>query len=61
MIENFGTNRGIEEIRAHPADIVIPAGGRLTIDLGGKQVEIIDFWNSPRRAATCLSGSRLRK
>ena len=43
MIQNFGTNRGIEEIRPRPADIVIPAGGRLTLDLGGKQVEIIDF------------------
>jgi cyclase len=43
MIENFGTNRGIEEIAARPADIMVPAGGRVTIDLGGKQVEIIDF------------------
>ncbi|MFN0299919.1 MAG: MBL fold metallo-hydrolase [Burkholderiales bacterium] len=43
MIANFGTGRGIEEIRAHTGDILVPAGGRVVIDLGGKQVEIIDF------------------
>lgn len=43
MIANFGTGRGIEEIRARTGDILVPPGGRLTIDLGGKQVEIIDF------------------
>lgn len=43
MIANFGPGRGIEEIRARTGDILVPQGGRLSIDLGGKQVEIIDF------------------
>ena len=43
MIANFGTRRGIEQIRARTGDILVPPGGRLTLDLGGKQVEIIDF------------------
>lgn len=43
MIQNFGTGRGIEEIRARTGDILVPAGGRIVIDLGGKTVEIIDF------------------
>ncbi len=43
MMKNFGTGRGIEEIRPVAADILIPKGGKLTIDLGGKSVEIIDF------------------
>jgi cyclase len=43
MIQNFGAGRGIEEIKARTGDILIPAGGRLTLDLGGKLVDIIDF------------------
>ena len=43
MIKNFGSGRGIEPIHAREPDLVIPAGGSVTLDLGGKQVEIIDF------------------
>ena len=43
MMQNFGKGRGIEEIKPVAADIVIPKGGKLTIDLGGKTVEIMDF------------------
>jgi glyoxylase-like metal-dependent hydrolase (beta-lactamase superfamily II) len=43
MMKNFGTGRGIEEIRPVAADILIPKVGKLTLDLGGKLVEIIDF------------------
>lgn len=43
MIQNFGEGRGIEEIEATQADILISKGGRLTIDLGGRKVEIQDF------------------
>lgn len=43
MIANFGTGRGIEEIRARTGDILVPPGGRISIDLGGRLVEIIDF------------------
>ena len=43
MIKNFGTGRGIEPIQARTADILVPAMGRTTLDLGGKTVEIIDF------------------
>lgn len=43
MIKNFGAGRGIEPIQARIANVLIPKGGRLALDLGGKQVEIIDF------------------
>ena len=43
MMKNFGTGRGIEEIKPVTADILVPKGGKLTLDLGGKSVEIIDF------------------
>lgn len=43
MIKNFGTGRGIEEIKARQADILVPTNGRVTLDLGEKQVDIIDF------------------
>ena len=43
MMQNFGTGRGIEEIKPVSADLLIPKGGKLTLDLGGKTVEIIDF------------------
>jgi glyoxylase-like metal-dependent hydrolase (beta-lactamase superfamily II) len=43
MIQNFGTGRGIEEIKPVTGDILIPEGGQLTLDLGGKMVEIMDF------------------
>lgn len=43
MIKNFGVGRGIEPIQARTGDILVPPGGRVTIDLGGKSVELIDF------------------
>ncbi len=43
MMQNFGKGRGIEEIQPTPPDILIPESGKLILDLGGKQVEIIDF------------------
>ncbi len=43
MIANLGSQRGIEAIRARTGDILVPSGGRISIDLGDKQVEIIDF------------------
>lgn len=43
MIQNFGAGRGIEKIQARLGDILVPSGGRLRLDLGGKQVDIIDF------------------
>ena len=43
MIKNFGTGRGIEEIQAREGNILIPAGGQISLDLGGKRVDIIDF------------------
>lgn len=43
MIKYFGTGRGIELIRGRAANVLIQKDGRLALDLGGKQVEIIDF------------------
>jgi glyoxylase-like metal-dependent hydrolase (beta-lactamase superfamily II) len=43
MIQNFGPGRGIEEIGATPADILVGEGGRITIDLGGISVDIRDY------------------
>ena len=43
MIQNFGSGRGIESIQARAADIMVPNGGKLILDLGGVRVEIIDF------------------
>jgi cyclase len=43
MIKYFGAGRGIEPIQARAADVLVPAGGRLSLDLGGKTVDIIDF------------------
>lgn len=43
MLQHFGKGRGIEPIRAREPDIVIPSGGKLVLDLGGRQVEIHDF------------------
>ena len=43
MIQNFGEGRGIEEIKPRTGDVLVPAGGRITLDLGGKLVEVIDF------------------
>jgi cyclase len=43
MLQYFGKGRGIEPIRAREPDILVPAGGKLVLDLGGRQVEIYDF------------------
>ncbi len=43
MLQHFGKGRGIEAIRAREPDIIVPSGGRLVLDLGGRQVEIHDF------------------
>ena len=43
MIQNFGKGRGIEEIVPYTGDILLPKGGKITLDLGGKSVDIIDF------------------
>ena len=43
MIKNFGPGRGIEPIKARSGDVLVPSEGRITLDLGNKQVEIIDF------------------
>lgn len=43
MIKYFGTGRGIEQIQARAADVLIAPGGKVTLDLGGKTVDIIDF------------------
>lgn len=43
MLKYFGTGRGIEAIRPREADILVSPMSRLSLDLGGKIVEIIDF------------------
>ena len=43
MIQNFGTGRGIEEIVPVEPDILVTKGSKITVDLGGKSVDIIDF------------------
>lgn len=43
MIQNFGAGRGIEAVTARTGDILVAPGGKLTLDLGSRLVEIIDF------------------
>lgn len=43
MIQNFGAGRGIEEVVPRTGDILIPEGGSLVLDLGGRTVELHDF------------------
>ena len=43
MIQNFGTGRGIEEIKPTAADLLVAENSKITLDLGGKFVDIIDF------------------
>lgn len=43
MIKHFGNGRGIEPIKARTGDILLAPGAKLTLDLGDKQVDIIDF------------------
>lgn len=43
MIHYFGKGRGIEDIVPRTGDILVGEGGKVTLDLGNKKVEIIDF------------------
>jgi cyclase len=43
MLANFGPGRGIENIEPRTGDVLLPTGGALQIDLGGRSVEIRDF------------------
>jgi cyclase len=43
MVKNFGSGRGIENIKARTPDIVVAAGSTVSLDLGDKKVDIIDF------------------
>ena len=43
MIKNFGTGRGIEEIKARTGDILVTTMATVSLDLGGKVVDVIDF------------------
>ena len=43
MMQNFGTGRGIEEIEATEADILVAEGGAITVDLGDINVDIKDY------------------
>lgn len=42
MMQNFGTGRGIEDIVATHADVTIPTGGAITINLGSLDVAVHD-------------------
>ncbi|WP_444934137.1 MBL fold metallo-hydrolase [Microbulbifer sp. JTAC008] len=43
MISNFGEGRGIEDVIPKTGDILVPKNGSISIDLGGKTVDIDDF------------------
>ncbi len=43
MLGALGKGRGIEAARARTGDILVPKGGMLRLDLGGKVVEVRDF------------------
>ncbi len=43
MMQNFGEGRGIEEVVHVEADILVAEDGAITINLGGKQVDIRDY------------------
>lgn len=43
MIGAFGKGRGIEQIKPRTGDVLIPKGGMMQLDLGGRIVEIRDF------------------
>lgn len=43
MLGAFGKGRGIEQIQPRTGDLLVPRGGSLTLDLGGRMVEIRDF------------------
>ena len=41
MAQYFGANRGIEDVVARPADIILEDAGKMTLDLGNKEVQIM--------------------
>ena len=41
MSRYFGSNQGLQELRPQRADLLLPDGGRLEIDLGGKRIHIL--------------------
>lgn len=43
MIQNFGKGRGIEDIRPTDADVLVGSNSKVTLDLGGVRVDVIDF------------------
>lgn len=43
MIGAFGKGRGIEQIKPRTGDVLVPKGGMMQVDLGGRVVEIRDF------------------
>lgn len=43
MVKNFGQGRGIEEVVPRTGDVLVPAEGSITLDLGGHEVIIRDF------------------
>lgn len=43
MVKNFGSGRGIEPIKARAPDIVVASGSTVSLDLGDKKVDVIDF------------------
>ena len=60
MIKNFGTGRGIEPIQGRAANVLIPKGGRLALDLGGSRSKS-SILALPRLVEICLFGSLNRK
>ncbi|WP_163930091.1 MBL fold metallo-hydrolase [Paraferrimonas sp. SM1919] len=43
MMYNFGKGRGIEQIKPTTGDILVQQGGQITLDIGGKQLQVVDF------------------
>ena len=60
MVKNFGSGRGIENIKARAPDIVVAPGSTVSLDLGDKKVDIIDF-GFGQRGAIYGCGNRNRK
>jgi glyoxylase-like metal-dependent hydrolase (beta-lactamase superfamily II) len=42
MMQNFGSDSGIAEAKPVAADLLVPAGGSLAVDLGGIKVDLVD-------------------
>lgn len=43
MVQYFGTDSGLEAIAPRPADLLLGDGDEMTVDLGGRRVEIRQF------------------